>query len=207
MPPNCQETDDHAQKILNNLQRGRESRVQNHSLVIDDLKELGMFGELSEDHDYVTMPFEDVHRLVTTMKMANVILNERVQARRQAKLDDIKTQLDTKHYPNMQALLVELGRAKYELTQNHSFQSMGDFEGIACTLERSVYIETLLISRAMDWLASRNSERSSDLHRLRVADNGLKRRCAKRTGIAGSPRSARHLDVGGHQALCWCSWR
>jgi hypothetical protein len=67
MPPNCQATDDNAQKILDNLQSGRESRIQNHSLMINDLKELGMFGELSEDHDYVTMPFEDVHRLVTTM--------------------------------------------------------------------------------------------------------------------------------------------
>jgi hypothetical protein len=154
LPPNCEETDDPAQKILDNLQRGRESRIQNHSLIIDDLKELGMFGELSEDHDYVTMPFEDVHRLVTTMKMANVILNERVQARRRAKLNEIKDQLDAKHCPNMQALLVELNKAKYELTLNHSFQSMGDFGGIACTLEGSVLFETLLISRAMDWLAS-----------------------------------------------------
>ncbi len=75
MPPNCEETDDLAQKILDNLQRGRESRIQNHSLIIDDLRELGMFGELSENRDYVTMPFEDVHRLITTMKMANAILN------------------------------------------------------------------------------------------------------------------------------------
>ncbi len=84
MPPNCEETDDHAQKILDNLQRGRESRGQNYSLISDDLKELGMFGELSEDQDYVTMSFEDVHRLVTTMKMANVLFNERVQVRRRA---------------------------------------------------------------------------------------------------------------------------
>jgi hypothetical protein len=112
-----------------------------------------MFGELSEDQDYVTMPIEDAHRLVTTMKMANVILNERIQARRRAKL---KAQLDAKHCPNMQALLVELNsnRAKYELTQNHSFQSMGDFEGISCTLEGSVLFETLLISKATVWLAS-----------------------------------------------------
>jgi hypothetical protein len=46
VPPNCEETDDHAQKILNNLKRGCESRIQNHSLIIDDLRELGMFGEL-----------------------------------------------------------------------------------------------------------------------------------------------------------------
>jgi hypothetical protein len=31
MPPNCQQTDDHAQNILDNLQLGRESRIQNHS--------------------------------------------------------------------------------------------------------------------------------------------------------------------------------
>jgi hypothetical protein len=31
---------------------------------------------------------------------------------------------------------------------------MGDFEGVACTLEGSVLFETLLISRAMTWLAS-----------------------------------------------------
>ncbi len=65
--PDCKETDDHAQKMLDNLQRGRESRIQNLSMILDDLKELGMFGDLSEDHDYVTMPFEDAHRLVTTM--------------------------------------------------------------------------------------------------------------------------------------------
>jgi hypothetical protein len=39
VPPNCQATDDHFQKILDNLQSGRESRIQNHSLIIDDLKE------------------------------------------------------------------------------------------------------------------------------------------------------------------------
>jgi hypothetical protein len=113
-----------------------------------------MFGELLEDHDYVTMPFEDVHRLVTTMRMANVILNERVQARRRAKLNEIKDQLDVKNCPNVQSLLVELEKAKYELTLNHPFQSMGDFEVVACTLEGSVLFETLLISRTMDWLAS-----------------------------------------------------
>jgi hypothetical protein len=53
----------------------------------------------------------------------------------------------------MSALLIELERAKYELTQKHSFQSMGAFEGVSCTLESSILFETLLISRAMDWLA------------------------------------------------------
>jgi hypothetical protein len=51
-------------------------------------------------------------------------------------------------------LLIELEIAKYELTQKHSFQSMGAFEVIACTLEGSIFFETLLISRAMVWLAT-----------------------------------------------------
>ncbi len=117
MPPDYQESDDNAQKILENLQRDRDSRVQYHSLLLDDLRELGMFGELSEDNNYINMSFEDGHRLVTTMKMAYVILNERVQARRKAKLDDIKFQIivDADNCPNMSTLLVELERAKYEL--------------------------------------------------------------------------------------------
>jgi hypothetical protein len=154
VPRNCQETDDRARKILDNLQRGRESRIQNHSLILDDLKELGMHGEISEDQNYVTTSFEDLHRLVTTMKMANLILNERVQFRRRAKIDEIREELDAEHCPNMQALLVELEKAKYELALKHSFQTMGNFEGVACTLEGSVLFETLLISRAMTWLAS-----------------------------------------------------
>ncbi len=81
------------------LHSDRESRIQNHSLIINDLKELGMFGEISEDHAYVSMSFEDVHRLVTTMRMANVILNEPVQVRRRAKIDEIKDQLDAENCP------------------------------------------------------------------------------------------------------------
>jgi hypothetical protein len=107
VPLNCQETDDRAQKILDNLQRGRESRIQHHSLILDDLKELRMHGELSEDQNYVTTPFEDLHRLVTTMKMANVILNERVHESRKAKLNELLVEIDAGHCPNMQALLVE----------------------------------------------------------------------------------------------------
>ena len=66
VPRNFQKTDERAQKILDNLQRVRETRIQNHSLILDDLKELGMYGELSEDQNYVSMSFEDLHRLVTT---------------------------------------------------------------------------------------------------------------------------------------------
>jgi hypothetical protein len=146
VPRNCQKTDERAQKILGNLQRVRETRVQNRPLILEDLKELGMYGELSDD--------QDVHRLVTTMKMANVILNERVKDRRRAKIDEIRKELDAEHCPNMQSLLAELEKARHELTLNHSFQTMGDFEGVARTLEGSVLFETLLISRALTWLAS-----------------------------------------------------
>jgi hypothetical protein len=86
--------------------------------------------------------------------MAEVILNERVQARRKAKLDDITMfPLNANNCPNVSTLLKELERVKYELTQKHSFQSVGAFEGISYTLEGSILFETLLISRAMNWLA------------------------------------------------------
>ncbi len=53
-----------------------------------------MFGELSEDQSHITMPFEDVHRLVTTMRMTEVILNERIQNKRKAKLEFLTSQLN-----------------------------------------------------------------------------------------------------------------
>jgi hypothetical protein len=52
------------------------SRLQDRSLLLEDLKGLGMAGDLSDDGQHLTMAFEDVHRLVTTMRMAEVILNE-----------------------------------------------------------------------------------------------------------------------------------
>ena len=49
-PSDKYETDDRAKKVLADLQREQKSRVQNPSLLMDDLKELGMYGELSEDN-------------------------------------------------------------------------------------------------------------------------------------------------------------
>ena len=69
-PTDTHETDDRAKKVLADLQREQKSRAQNPSLLIDDLKELGVYGELSDDNCYINMPFEDVHRLVMTMRMA-----------------------------------------------------------------------------------------------------------------------------------------
>jgi hypothetical protein len=128
-----------------------------------------MFGELSEDNNYINMSFEDVHRLVTTIKMAEVILNECVQARRRAKLDDIKFQLNADNCSNVSMLLAELERVKYELTQKHSFQSVGAFEGISCTLESSILFETFLISRAMNWLATLSIDPDLEVRRGKLS--------------------------------------
>jgi hypothetical protein len=65
------------------------SRFQDRSLLLSDFKELGIAGELSDDSQHLTMVFEDVRRLETTMRMAEVILNERVQNSRKAKINRI----------------------------------------------------------------------------------------------------------------------
>jgi hypothetical protein len=77
-----------------------------------------MFGELSEDQSLVTMPFKDVHRLTTTMRMAEIILNERIQNKRKTKLELLKAQLDASIVTNLPALLVEFERAKAALRRN-----------------------------------------------------------------------------------------
>ncbi len=84
-PTNSDESDKIAKKLLKGLEREMNSRIQDPSQLLEDLKGLGMAGDLSDDGRYLTLPFEDVHRLVTTMRMAEVILNERVQNSRKAK--------------------------------------------------------------------------------------------------------------------------
>jgi hypothetical protein len=66
-PADSHETDVNATKFLTKLTRDSQKRTENPPLLLDDLRELGMYGELSEDQGRITMPFEDVHRLVTTM--------------------------------------------------------------------------------------------------------------------------------------------
>jgi hypothetical protein len=85
-PTNSHESDKIAKNILTGLEREINSRIQDPSPLLEDLKGLGMAGNLSNDGRYLTLPFEDVHRLVTTTRMAEVILNERVQNSRKAKL-------------------------------------------------------------------------------------------------------------------------
>ena len=65
-------------RVLKELGRYQDSRTQNPPLLLQDLKEMRMFGELSENNKFITMSFEDVHRLVTTMKMTELILNDTV---------------------------------------------------------------------------------------------------------------------------------
>ena len=150
-PTNSHESDKTAKTLLTGLHREANSRIQNHALLLEDLKGLGMAGELSDDSQFVTMPFEDVHRLVTTMRMAEIILNERVQNNRKVKIAQIKAQLDAEHCPDMTALLGELKKAKRSLTQTHSFHSIGAFEGYAYNFEGDILLETMMIARAVTW--------------------------------------------------------
>ena len=92
LPDDSHETDKDASKFLTRTSRDSEKRLENPSLLLEDLRGLGMYGELSEDQSHITMPFKDVHRLVTTMRMSEIILNERIQNKRKAKLDLLKPQ-------------------------------------------------------------------------------------------------------------------
>jgi hypothetical protein len=169
-PTNTHETDDRAKRVLADLQREQQSRVQNPSLLIDELKELGMYGELSYDNCHINMPFEDVHRLVTTIRMAELFLNDRVEVNRRDKMAEIKTQLDAGHCPNMAALLDDFHKVKAMLTQKHSFRSIGAFEADAYDLEGLIIFETMMLTRAIDWVASLSIDPRADIRRGTIAD-------------------------------------
>jgi hypothetical protein len=151
-PDDSYESDENARKIQTRLARDSEKRLENPSLLLEDLKGLGMYGELSEDQRHITMPFKDVHRLVTTMRMSEIILNERIQNKRKVKLELLKAQLDAGDCDNMPAfLVVELERAKAALAQKCSFQPVGMFgDDPVIDLEGVIYFETLLIARTID---------------------------------------------------------
>ncbi len=147
------------------MHREANSRIQNHALLLEDLKGLGMAGGLSDDSQFVTMQFEDVHRLVTTMRMAEIILHERVQNNRKVKIAQIKAQLDAEHCPDMTALLGELEKTKRSLTQTHSFHSIGAFEGYAYNFEGDILLETMMIARAVTWLAMLSIDPNAETRR------------------------------------------
>ncbi len=60
-PTDSHESDKIAKKLLTGLHREANSRSQDRSLLLEDLKGLGMAGDLSDNSQCVTMPFEDVH--------------------------------------------------------------------------------------------------------------------------------------------------
>ena len=74
-----------------------------------------MVGELSEDSKFITLSFEDCHRLVMTMRMTELILNDTVQCYRHGEIKRIKSQLDAEHCPDMAALLQEMEKARKDL--------------------------------------------------------------------------------------------
>ena len=142
------------ERVLKELGRYQDSRTQNPPLLLQDIKELGMVGELSENNKFITMSFEDVHlRLVMTMKMTELILNDTVHFNRNEKIEQIKVQLDAEHCPNMEALLREMEKAHKDLTQKHSFHSMGVFEPGLYSLPDFILFETMMIAKGIDWLA------------------------------------------------------
>ena len=126
------------------------------SLLLVDLRELGMYGELSENNRHVNMPFEDVHRLVMTMRMAELVLNDRVQLARREEIARIKAKLNA-DFPDMPTLLLELNKAKqHALTQN---------DADAYDLEGWILFETMLITRAVDWLARLSIDSRAEIRR------------------------------------------
>ncbi len=67
-----------AKKLLTGLQQEMNTRFQDRSLLLQDLQELGVVGDFSHDERYISLPFEDVHRLVTTMRMAELAERQRL---------------------------------------------------------------------------------------------------------------------------------
>ncbi len=106
----------------------------------------------------------------TTMRMSEVILNERIQNKRKVKLDLLKAQLDACDCDDMPALLLQLERAKAALAQKYSFQSVGMFgDDPVIDLEGVLYFETLLLARTIDWLARLSIDPDSETRRGTLA--------------------------------------
>jgi hypothetical protein len=75
---------------------------------------------------------------------------------RKEKIEQIKVQLDAEHCPNMESLFSEMEKAKQDLAQKYSFQSMGAFEPGLCSLNDFILFETMMIAKGVDWLARRS---------------------------------------------------
>jgi hypothetical protein len=81
----------------------------------------------------------------------------------------IKTQLDAEHCPNMAALLTEFHKAKDALTQKHSFRSIGAFDADAYNLEGLIIFETMMLTRAIDWVARLSIDPRAEIRRGTIA--------------------------------------
>ena len=169
-PKDSQETDENAHKLLTRLMRDSEKRFQNPPLLLDDLKGLGMCGDLSDDHRLVTMSFADAHQLKTNMKMSEIILNERIQNKRKVKVEFLKAQINAANGNNVSTLLEQLEKAKAALAQKHSFQSVGVYgDDPVIDIEGIIFFETLLLARAIDWLAMLSIDPDSEARRGTLA--------------------------------------
>jgi hypothetical protein len=108
--------------------------------------------------------------IATSMRMAELILNDRVQVNRKDKMVEIKTQLDADHCPNMAALLTEFHKANDALTQKHSFRSIGAFDADAYNiLEGLIIFETMMLTRAIDWVARLSIDPRAEIRRGTIA--------------------------------------
>ncbi len=97
------------------------------------------------------MSFEDAHRLTMTMRLAEAVLNERIQNKRKAKVEFLSAQISAANGDNVSTLLEQLEKAKTALAQKHSFQSVGVYgDEPTIDLEGIIFFETLLITRAID---------------------------------------------------------
>jgi hypothetical protein len=57
IPSDSHKIDERAKRVFADLQREQKSRVQNPSLLLGDLKDLGMYGELSEDNCHINRTY------------------------------------------------------------------------------------------------------------------------------------------------------
>jgi hypothetical protein len=103
------------------------------------------------------------------MRMAELILNDRVQSNRRETMAEIKAQLDADCGHNIAALLVEFDKTKDALTQKHSFRSIGAFEADAYNLEGLIIFETMMFTRAIDWVARLSINPSAEIRRGTIA--------------------------------------
>ncbi len=93
-------------------------------------------------------------------------MNERIQNKRKAKLELLKAQLNASNCNNVPAVIVELEKAKAALLQKYSFQSVGMFgDEPVIDLEGIIYFKTLLLARAIDWLATLSIDPDSEVRR------------------------------------------